>query len=255
MPIVPPIAANPLRRGALLLALTALSALPARPARADWSVVGGNGFARVRVWCAPNAPPAAPNVDGRAPAAGLAPLPIVAAAGPGIAGCNNLTRGSVVLNNAPGAPLVSARARAAGGDVVMLPPSDILYAMVTPTLFLSAVDVDVFATLLPGSSATFAITWSGSDPGTAASLEWYDVSGATPTLLGSELRIGAWSESITRSFALPLGNPDFLELRGSAVATSITPEPASVVLLGGGLLLLAGAARRRRPITPRTAAP
>ncbi|MCC6321547.1 MAG: hypothetical protein IT438_08965 [Phycisphaerales bacterium] len=194
------------------------------------SSVNGFGFgtAEVRVWCAPNAPPAAPNhFVSNGPMFGPS-----ASLGPGLAGCNPATFGSLTGG---GLWRWNVASSALGGDVV---DGYDLYPLVTPTSFSASASLVTSGSVLSSSSAMFTISWSGSDMGTAQRLRWLEPDGS---LIREELRVGPWSETftalITSSFPI-----EEIRLETCGVVTSI-PSPGGAILLA-----LAGFAipRRRR---------
>ena len=221
------------RQGALVasVVLAQAAALVAVRQAEAWSYrVNGYGWGTVtvKVWCWPNAPPAAPSYSaGGGPGFGA-----TASLGPGLPGCNPLTRvrrtnGALWQNSGPWV--------AGGGDTV---GGHDLYPLVTPTSLVADGDLDVAASILSSTSAMFTITWHGSDPGVAAHLEWYEGG----TLLADKLRIGPWSETIFVAIT-SIGPIEDVEMVASGVATSL-PEPGTLALLGLGLAPVLRRSRR-----------
>ena len=192
----------------------------------------GYGTATVNIWCAPNAPPAAANFTqsqtGFVPTASL---------GPGLAGCNPNTSGFL-----SGGSLWrwNQQKVSMGGDTV---DDHSLLPFVTPTSTLASGTVSVIGDPTSSSSALFTISWSGSDPGVAAHLAWYEGT----TLLYELLRVGPWSETIGVSIT-STGPIEDVVLRASGAAVSLVavPAPAAIWLLGSGLVVLINAAYRKK---------
>jgi hypothetical protein len=118
---------------------------------------------------------------------------------------------------------------ALGGDS-LLDGIDIL-ELVTPTSANASTSITVSGQVVNPTTAEFSVNWSGTDPGTAQRLRWYELS-ANPipgggegegTLLHEELRIGPWSEQ----WSIPITAGDVMNilLMGDAVATTVL-EPA-----------------------------
>ena len=174
----------------------------------------GVGIATVRVWCGPAAPPGPPTAS--LTVTGIQPS---AALGPGLPGCNPGTQGA-----ASGGILweTNNKAIAAGGDSV---DDHDLLGLVTATSTFAQTLVTTAGSKISSSSEKFTVSWPGTDAGTAAHLAWYD--GAIK--LDEALRVGAWSETITR-FITSAGSIDDVELRISTIALSV-PAPGGAFLL------------------------
>lgn len=213
-------------------------------AEGSYSVNGfGFGTATVKVWCPPNAPPAAPNhfmtVTGFVPTVAL---------GPGLAGCNPGTSGFVSAGSFWRA---NVAVTALGGDTVQWDHS---LSLVTPTSPIATTSLSVDSMITSSTTVDFIIDWAGSDPGTAQHLKWFDVtSTGSPILLGEETRVGPWSEVdfvktiVKPSGGLGSGGEGFLLMVSDGVATSIIPEPSALALIAlGGLWLTAPLTRRAR---------
>jgi len=84
--------------------------------------------------------------------------------------------------------------------------------------------VTVSGTATGPNTATYTVTWSGSDAGVAARLEWFE--GGIP--LNSLTRTGPWSETIMVNIT-SVGAIETVDVLGSAVAVSL---PAAVPALG-----------------------
>ena len=211
-------------------------------AEGSYSVNGiGFGTATVNVWCAPNAPPAAPNHT--LSSTGFVPT---VALGPGLAGCNPNTSGFVSAGSFWRA---NVAVTALGGDTVHWDHS---LSLVTPTSPVATTSLVVDSLITSPTTVNFIINWAGSDPGTAQHLQWFDVtSSGTPILLGEEVRVGPWSETgfiktiVKPSGGLGSGGEEFLRMVSDGVATSIIPEPSALALTAlGGLWLTAPLMRR-----------
>lgn len=219
---------------ALGVITSAVFSLTPQSATALSGEVNGFGFgtATVNIWCAPNAPPAAPNFTQSQ--TGFVPTAML---GPGLAGCNPNTSGFL-----SGGSLWrwNQQVVSMGGDTV---DDHSLLPLVTPTSTLASGSVSVIGNPVSSSSASFLISWSGSDPGVAAHLAWYEGS----TLLYELLRVGPWSETISVSITSSESIEDIV-LRASGAAVSLTsvPVPAAIWLLGSGLLVFINATRRKK---------
>lgn len=214
---------------AICLMAVVLAAVPERAEAYSWTVNGiGWGNATVNVWCWPNAPPAAPNFT----AGGAAGFNVSRSLGPGLPGCNPVTE----VSSANGALWQNETSwKAGGGDTV---DDHSLLPLVTPSSALATGSLVVAATTTGPTSADFFVTWSGSDPGVASHLAWYE----GPSLLHSELRVGPWSDVGYLVSITSAGPIEDVELRGSGIAVTL-PEPATLSLLAlGGLVVT----RRRR---------
>lgn len=211
-------------------------------AEGSYSVNGfGFGTATVNVWCAPNAPPAAPNHTlsntGFVPTVSL---------GPGLAGCNPNTSGFVSAGSFWRA---NVAVTALGGDTVQWDHS---LSLVTPTSPMATTSLVVDSMITSPTTVSFIIDWAGSDPGTAQHLQWFDVtSPGSPILLGEEVRVGPWSQMdfvktiVKPSGGLGSGGEEFLLMVSDGVATSIIPEPSALALMAlGGLWLTTPLMRR-----------
>ena len=110
---------------------------------------------------------------------------------------------------------------ARGGDIV---DSPVLLPLVTATSFTATGNATVSGMATGPNTATYTVTWSGSDAGVAARLEWFE--GGTP--LQSLTRTGPWSETITVNIT-STGPIEMVDVLGSTVAVSL---PAAVPALG-----------------------
>ena len=230
-------------RASVATASLLFAAIPS--AEASYSVNGfGFGTATASVWCAPNAPPAAPNHTGTS--TGFVPTKSF---GPGLAGCNPNTS---VFVSAGSFWRSNAQATALGGDTVAWDHS---MSSVTPTSPVATTSLDVLATIIDPTTVEFNIDWAGSDAGTAQHLQWFDMSSpASPVFLGEEFRIGAWSETdFIKTITMPSGGlgsggEEFLVMLSDGVATSIperVPEPSTFALGALGLLGMSWTRRRK----------
>jgi hypothetical protein len=182
------------------------------PATAWESTINGQGQGHVdgHVWCFPNRPPNQPTFVQHTdqPSINM---------GPGLSTCNQLTLihqlGSIRWRQ-------QSQFRAAAGDTVdwhsMLP-------FVTPSSPVAVGFLDVSAVVLNPSTANFTVTWSGSDPGVAMHLGWFDPATTPPTLLHQEMRIGPWSETIVITIVSSPGNILNVDFESSGAAVSLAP--------------------------------
>jgi hypothetical protein len=217
----------------------AFAGIPA--AEASYTVNGlGFGTATASVWCAPNAPPAAPNYS--ATSTGFVPT---ASFGPGLAGCNPNTS---VFVSAGSFWRANTQAVALGGDTVAWDHS---LSLATPTSPMATTFLDVTATLIDSFTVEFSIDWAGSDAGTAQHLQWFDMSGPTAVLLGEEVRVGPWSETdfiktiLFPGGGLDTGGEEFLVMVSDGVAMSTIPEPSTFALAALGLAGMSLKSRRK----------
>jgi len=191
----------------------------------------GYGTVGVQVWCAPNGPPALPNY-----VAGDSGWSASASLGPGLAACHPITHVSKTLG-----PLWSVTGpwKAAGGDSVDAPD---LLNLVTPTSYVAYGDLNISAKILSGQSAEFTIQWSGSDPGVAAWLGWYE----GENMLNEVTQVGPWSETLVVAID-SIGSIEDVVLKGAGIALSkAVPEPATLGLVGAGFVLCILAYRRQQ---------
>ena len=201
---------------------------------ADWATNGfGGGAVKLSVWCGIDptrfAPSAVAFDVGAFAATATIPgtVPRPAACNAGTTGFSNNRAGwrhDSVLN-----PL--------GGDSLH-DGIDILY-LVTPTSANASTSITVSGQVVNPTTAEFSVNWSGTDPGTAQRLRWYELSvspipgggdsqnmpslSSQGALLHEELRIGPWSEQVL--IPITAGDVTNILLVGDAVATTVL-EPA-----------------------------
>src|SRR5262245_55784357 len=224
------------RRAARALRLAAL-AVPAigvaSHAFAWQSAINGFGQGQVRgsVWGFPNTPPNPPNFFENIQFPGTLSL------GPNLPGTNPLTQ--IFVSGAPQWQM-HANFRAAGGDTV---DWHSLLPLVSPSSVDASGSLSIMSTITGPNSATYVVTWSGSDAGVAQEITWFD-GPIGSAVLHEEVRIGPWSETITIPIVSTVPIAEVTVGASGAAVTMPIPAPGAAGVALTGLVL---AARRRRP--------
>jgi len=181
--------------------------------------------ATVEVWCAPSKPPAAPTYSSSVPGFPTT----IARLGPSLPGCSPLTQGEVIVD---GRLLIGYSAEATwmarGGDIV---DSPVLLPLVTASSSAATGSATVSGTATGPNAASYTVTWSGSDAGVAARIEWFEAG----VLINSVTRTGPWSETTTMNIT-STGPIEDVDVIGHMVAVSL-PAAVPAVRLPGVLAL------------------
>jgi MYXO-CTERM domain-containing protein len=203
-------------------------ALAATRAHAFQSMMNahGQGQSRASAWIFPNHPPATPNFDlplQNSPSLNFGPFP-----------SGDPRTHATVSGFGDFSWHLHGETRAATGDTIdwhsMLP-------FITPVSDDSSGAMDIVGAITSPTSATFTITWSATDAGTAMHVGWFE-GGAE--LFETPIMVGPFSS--TDVYTITSSGPiDLVMLETSMASTSTVPAPGALALLGLGL----GVALRR----------
>jgi hypothetical protein len=187
----------------------------------------GQGQARASAWIFPNQPPGTPTFDFQntfSPNVNFGPFP----------GADPRTH-ALAQGTGDNNWRFHGETRAANGDTIdwhsMLPH-------VTPADIDSSGMMDIVGEINFGpGSATFTVTWSATDAGTAMHIGWFE---GGVEIFETPIMTGPFSRVDT--FTITSNNIDLVMLETSMASTSI-PAPGALALLGPGLVM---ALRRKR---------